>query len=118
MNEILHRNSEASYKSHRAGSPGIQEAFHPNMAKHPHSPSLASGVPYGPAAYKYPDTDASYRSASPPIDERTGMNPMAWGPGSQTTRGPDSFVSSGSGTLSFGRYYDEGLQTFDTNIMK
>lgn len=90
--------------SYQPASPGFSEANYPNMQKTGIS-SLMSGrfstqTPYGPG----PGTETeSYRSASPPVDERTGMmhaqhgimNPGSFGagfppgsPGSTQISGP------------------------------
>lgn len=122
MSEILHRHSQAPTQTYRPASTGLSEAQYPNMVKY---------GPGGLAGYTNTETDGSYRSASPPIDERTGMmtmNPSVWqqqqqqqqyahvGANGGTASGPGS-PNSNSGQFSVPQvspaYYDEGLHTHD-----
>ena len=117
LNEILHRHSEASHTTYRPTSTGLSEAQYPNMVKNPQSASMLNSpsTPYGPGAYT-DTTDGSYRSASPPVDERTRMNPAAWQGGETVSpMGPLSPNSPNSnmGAFPSPEYYDEGLHTHD-----
>jgi len=87
MGEIL-RHSQApttNHNSYQPASPGFSEARYPNMAKTGTSSIVSGGRFSENLPYAGTDT-ASYRSASPPIDERTGMmqgvmNPESFQPG-------------------------------------
>ena len=62
----------AGHNSYQAGPTGMSEANYPNMQKVGHA-SVMSGQ-YSDQGYHIPGTETeSYRSMSPPIDERTGM---------------------------------------------
>jgi hypothetical protein len=86
-----------AHNSYQPTSPGMSEAQYPNMQKQGFSSLLSgrhSGAQYGPGT----ETE-SYRSASPPIDERTGMmhgimNPGSFGPGHPSSPGSTNISSS------------------------
>jgi hypothetical protein len=74
VTEILNRQSMAhsNHNSYMPSNAGLSEAQYPNMVK---SPALTSDGRFSP--YGIPATETeSYRSTSPPIDERTGMMSM------------------------------------------
>lgn len=76
LGEILrhsqHPSQHPGHNSYVAGPGGVSEANYPNMHKVGHA-SVMSGQ-YSDQGYNVPQTETeSYRSMSPPIDERTGM---------------------------------------------
>jgi len=113
MGEIL-RNSQQppAHNIYQPASPGLSEAQYPNMQKTPNtiSDGFSGGAPYAHGA----ETE-SYRSASPPIDERTGMiqttqhsimSPGSFGPGpGQPSPSLSGLASPGSAGLVSPMYY-------------
>lgn len=75
LGEII-RHSQAPpthHNSYLPGSTGMSEANYPNVHKQGHA-SVMSGQYSDQGGYHGPGTETeSYRSMSPPIDERTGM---------------------------------------------
>lgn len=124
LNEILHRHSQAPVSTYQPTAMGVSEAQYPNISKGMHSSMMRSSHgSNGP----YTETDGSYRSASPPIDERTGMitnlnaiNPAAWqGIRDQTIISSQGSPNSNTGVFPSPQYYDtDGLHTHDTSALK
>lgn len=120
IREVLMRQSAAPTSSYQPASPGLSEAQYPNMQKTGFSSMLSGrysgGVAYGPG----PGTETeSYRSASPPIDERSGMihgvvmNPASFGNPNPST---GSYPSSPGNTTFSGpspMYFDGNSQETD-----
>jgi hypothetical protein len=81
INQVLRHSQQPRNDNYQPGSPGISEANYPNMQKTGFN-SLMSGR--FSRTTPYAETE---RSASPPIDERTGMimNPASFGPTSPET---------------------------------
>lgn len=76
VTEILNRQSMApsNHNSYMPATAGMSEAQYPNVAK---TPAMSDGrfSGYGPGGGTMTETE-SYRSMSPPIDERTGFMGM------------------------------------------
>jgi len=88
INEILHRQSAAPNQPsvYHPDLPGYAEAHYPNIAKTPMSVISSSAgryseTPYGFGMASGTDDGRSFRTSSPPNDERSGMlmNPSRFG---------------------------------------
>lgn len=88
-----------AHTSYQPGPPGLSEAKYPNVqnlrASSPVSRAFRNPAPYGPGT----DTE-SYRSASPPTDERTAMMQGQHGVMSPGSFSPGRPHSPGSSTIS------------------
>jgi hypothetical protein len=100
------------HNSYVAGPSGMSEANYPNMQKVGHA-SVMSGQ-YSDQGYHAPGTETeSYRSMSPPIDERTGMMSVLHGNNQHASYLRNGQPSPGSpGSAAFP---SPGYSTYNTN---
>ena len=102
INEILHRQSAAPNPTsvYHPDLPGYAEAQYPNMGKTPmstisRSAGRYSETPYGIGVTPSTDDGRSFRTSSPPVDERSGMIINPGGFGSSRSEGIPPIPSPG-----------------------